>query len=132
MRFTLTVSTTQRQQLVDITHELRELVARHGQHSELCALYVQGATAAIMVQENWDPNITTDVLDCLSELVVAGKWLHDKVDGNADAHIKAGLVGPSELIPVEDGKLLLSEWQNVFVCDFNGPRRQRNVIVTLI
>jgi len=132
MRFTLTVSTTQRQQLVDITHDLRELVAKHGQQSELCALYVQGATAAIMVQENWDPNITTDVLDCLSELVAPGKWLHDKVDGNADAHIKAGLVGPSELIPIEDGKLMLSQWQNVFVCDFNGPRRSRTVIVTLI
>ena len=132
MHLLIRFGTRQAQELVDITERVRAVVRDSGVRNGLVNLYAQGATAAIMIQENWDPNITTDVLECLSELVVPGKWLHDKVDGNADAHIKAGLIGPSEIIPLEKGKLMLSEWQNVFVCDFNGPRRSRNVIVTLI
>jgi secondary thiamine-phosphate synthase enzyme len=58
--------------------------------------------------------------------------LHDLEDGNGDAHIKAGIIGPSEVIPVEDGKLLLSTWQNIFFCEFDGPRQSRDVIVTLV
>lgn len=85
-----------------------------------------------MVQENDDPNISEDVLDCLSKLVPAGVWIHDRVDGNGDAHIQAGLVGPSEVIPVRDGDLALSTWQNIFLCDFDGPRRNRRVLVTIM
>lgn len=96
------------------------------------ALYARGATAAIMIQENWDPNITTDILRCLSQIAPPGQWLHDHVDGNADAHIKAGIVGPSETIPLEKGEMLLSTWQNVFFCDFDGPRSNRELVVTLL
>ena len=100
--------------------------------ASLMAVYSRGATAAVMIQENWDPNITTDIINCLTGLVPRGGWLHDAVDGNADAHIKAGIVGPSETIPCENGKLLLSTWQNVFFCDFDGPRKNRELIVTLL
>jgi secondary thiamine-phosphate synthase enzyme len=85
-----------------------------------------------MIQENWDPNITTDIINALSTLIPKGRWLHDRVDGNADAHIKAGIIGPSLTIPMENGKLLLSRWQNVFFCDFDGPREKRELIVTLM
>ena len=85
-----------------------------------------------MIQENWDPNIPNDVLRCLRSIAPSGQWLHDRVDGNGDAHIKAGLVGPSETVPVQDGQLLLSTWQNIFFCEFDGPRTSRKVIVTLI
>lgn len=132
MRFTITFPTRQREELVDITDRVRSLVAEHGAGNELCSLYAQGATAAIMIQENWDPNIRTDVLDCLRLLVPRGKWLHDREDGNGDSHIKAGIVGPSEVIPIEGGKLLLSTWQNIFFCEFDGPRDSRKVLVTLI
>ncbi|MGC9324365.1 MAG: secondary thiamine-phosphate synthase enzyme YjbQ [Desulfomonilia bacterium] len=132
MKFSITFSTQDREQLVDITDMIRSVVAQHGTSSSLCAVYAQGATAAIMIQENWDPNITRDVLDCLRTMVPKGRWLHDRIDGNGDAHIKAGLVGPSEVIPVEDGRLLLSTWQNIFFCEFDGPRSTREVIVTLL
>jgi secondary thiamine-phosphate synthase enzyme len=85
-----------------------------------------------MIQENDDPNIALDVLDCLEGLVPAGRWRHDRVDDNGAAHIQAGIVGPSESIPIRDGELGLSRWQNVFLCDFDGPRRTRTILVTII
>jgi secondary thiamine-phosphate synthase enzyme len=126
------VASERARQLVDITEEVRRHVARAQVHSGLCALYAQGATAALMVQENDDPNITLDVLDCLAELAPDGRWRHDRVDSNGAAHIKAGIVGPSESIPIREGQLGLSTWQNVFVCDFDGPRTRRRVLVTIL
>ncbi len=126
------VATTRPRQLVDITSQAREQVRRSAISDGTCALYVHGATAALMVQENDDPNIALDVLDCLDGLVPAGHWRHDRVDDNGAAHIQAGIVGPSETIPVRDGALSLSTWQNIFLCDFDGPRRVRRVLVTII
>ena len=85
-----------------------------------------------MIQENWDPNIQTDVLSCLRRMVPEGEWMHDRIDGNGDAHIKAGIIGPSEVIPVDEGTLMLSRWQNLFFCEFDGPRSTRKVVVTLL
>jgi secondary thiamine-phosphate synthase enzyme len=128
---TLEVSTQRDRELVDITELVRAQVARSGIRDGICALYAQGATAALMVQENDDPNITLDVLECLEGVAPAGRWRHDRVDNNGSAHIQAGIVGPSEVIPVRDGRLGLSTWQNVFLCDFDGPRRRRTVLVTI-
>lgn len=127
----ITVSTRRPRELVDITDFVRECVDRSGVHEGLCALYAQGATAALMIQENDDPNICLDVLDCLDTLVPGGGWRHDRVDGNGASHIQAGIVGPSETVPVRGGELALSTWQNVFLCDFDGPRSERRVLVTI-
>lgn len=126
------VATQHARQLVDITEQARQQVERSGVTEGTCALYAQGATAALMVQENDDPNIALDVLDCLDALVPAGKWRHDRVDNNGASHIQAGLVGPSETIPIRHGRLGLSTWQNIFLCDFDGPRSKRSVMVTII
>jgi len=85
-----------------------------------------------MIQENWDPNIQIDVLGCFRTIVPQGQWLHDRVNGNGYAHIKAGIIGPSEVVPIENGQLLLSTWQNIFFCEFDGPRTERKVLITLI
>jgi secondary thiamine-phosphate synthase enzyme len=132
MKIIITFPTSKGQELVDITDRVREIVSKHGEGHQLCALYARGATAAIMIQENWDPNIPQDVLTCLSTLVPGGRWLHDRVDGNGDAHIKAGIIGPSEIIPIDGQNLLLSTWQNIFFCEFDGPRNTREVVVTLV
>lgn len=132
MKTSITLRTTAREQLVDITDHIRSIVSNSGDDHQLCALYAMGATAAIMIQENWDPNIQTDVIACLQRMIPKGKWLHDRIDGNGDAHIKAGIIGPSEIVPIEGGKLLLSTWQNIFFCEFDGPRDKREVTVTLI
>jgi secondary thiamine-phosphate synthase enzyme len=126
------VATDKKRILVDITEQVRAEVRRAAVRNGLCALYAQGATAALMVQENDDPNITLDVLDCLDAVAPEGKWRHDRIDHNGAAHIQAGIVGPSETIPIRDGKLALSTWQNVFLCDFDGPRQQRTIVVTII
>ncbi len=125
------VATRAEQELVDVTAAVRAEVARAGVENGICALYAHGATAALMVQENDDPQITLDVIDCLSGLIPEGSWRHDRVDDNGAAHIKAGLVGPSEVIPIRGGELALSTWQNVFLCDFDGPRRSRRILVTI-
>ncbi|MFN3660484.1 MAG: secondary thiamine-phosphate synthase enzyme YjbQ, partial [Brevinematales bacterium] len=73
-----------------------------------------------------------DVIAVLKKLIPQGVWQHDRQDGNGDAHLKSGIVGPSETIPIIQGKPGLSRWQNIFLCEFDGPRQQRKVVVTLI
>jgi secondary thiamine-phosphate synthase enzyme len=129
---TLTLSTRSERELVDLTHEAQELVRASGVQKGLCALYAHGATAALMIQENDDPNIGKDVVSCLDKLIPKGVWLHDRIDGNGASHIQAGIIGPSESIPIREGKLDLSTWQNVFFCELDGPRRKRTVAVTIL
>ena len=128
----ITLSTDRERALVDVTLQAQRLVKRSGVQSGICSLYAHGATAALMIQENDDPNIGEDVVDCLDKLVPKGVWRHDRVDGNGASHIQAGIVGPSETIPVRDGKLDLSILQNIFFFEFDGPRRQRTVAVTIL
>ena len=117
---------------MDITGEVEHVVRSSGITDGLVALYAQGATGAIMIQENWDDSVQTDVVNLLAKLIPRGVWLHDQQDGNGDSHLKAGLVGPSETIPLIDGKLGLSRWQNIFFCEFDGPRPKRTIICTVI
>ncbi|MES9868888.1 MAG: secondary thiamine-phosphate synthase enzyme YjbQ [Sedimenticola sp.] len=132
MRETLRFATDSREALVDITGQVRDAVSRSGIRNGLVSVYAQGATAAIMIQENWDESVQTDVLNYLRTAIPQGVWLHDAQDGNGDAHLKSGLVGPSESIPLVDGELGLSRWQNIFFCEFDGPRSERKVICTVL
>ena len=132
MRKVLSFSTHQREELVDITQQVKGAVQHSGIQNGLVALYAQGATAAMMIQENWDDSVRTDVIQCLQKLIPYGIWLHDHQDNNGDAHLKAGLVGPSETIPLINGQLGLSRWQNIFFCEFDGPRRERSVVCTIL
>lgn len=132
MREIISIPTKQREELVDITSEVSQIVSRSGVQDGLVALYAQGATAAIMIQENWDDSVQTDVVNLLRKMIPAGVWLHDRQDGNGDSHLKSGLVGPSEIIPIINGKPGLSRWQNIFFCEFDGPRQQRQIVCTVI
>jgi secondary thiamine-phosphate synthase enzyme len=132
MREVISLSTDARETLVDITDEVKAVIERSGIRNGLASVYVQGATAAIMIQENWDDSVQTDVVNFLRQIIPKGVWLHDAQDGNGDAHLKSGLVGPSETVPLIDGRLGLSTWQNLFLCEFDGPRRDRRVVVTVM
>jgi len=132
MRETITISTDRREELIDITAQVKAVLAASGIDNGLVCLYAQGATCAMMIQENWDESVRTDVVDLLQKLIPRGVWLHDQQDGNGDSHLKAGLVGPSETIPIVEGRLGLSRWQNIFFCEFDGPRRERNIICTIL
>ena len=102
-----------------------------GVQTGMVNVYAQGATAGIMIQENWDESVQTDVINLLKKLIPSGVWEHDHQDNNGDAHLKAGVVGPQETIPIVDGKMGLSTWQNIFFCEFDGPRSTRNIMVTV-
>jgi secondary thiamine-phosphate synthase enzyme len=116
--------------MVDLTARVAEIVARSGLAEGLCSVYVPHATAAIVINENDDPNVCTDVLDALDRLIPAGIWRHDRVDGNAASHIQATILGPGETLPVKDGRLQLGTWQAVMLVELDGPR-ERRVLVTI-
>ena len=132
MRETIRLITHRREELVDITSQVTDVVKGSGIRQGIVTLYAQGATAALMIQENWDESVQTDVIHLLQKLIPRGVWLHDQQDGNGDAHLKAGVVGPSETIPLIDGQLGLSRWQNIFFCEFDGPRHDRRVVCSVL
>jgi len=132
VREIITIATRQRETLVDITEQVKQVVSASGVRDGIATVYAQGATAALMIQENWDESVQTDVVNFLRQIIPKGVWLHDQQDGNGDSHLKAGLVGPSETVPIIDGKLGLSTWQNIFLCEFDGPRSERHIVCTII
>ncbi len=126
------VQSRQREELIDITDQIKKVLQASGVKNGTVSVYAQGATAGVMIQENWDESVRTDVVNLLAQLIPKGVWLHDRQDGNGDAHLKAGLVGPSETIPVIEGRLGLSRWQNIFFCEFDGPRADRSIVCTVL
>jgi secondary thiamine-phosphate synthase enzyme len=132
MQQIISITTHNQNGLYDITSQVKEILDKSDVRSGIVNVYAQGATAAIMIQENWDESVQHDVVTLFRKLVPAGVWEHDAQDNNGDSHLKAGIVGPSETIPVIEGKLGLSTWQNIFFCEFDGPRQKRNIAVTVI
>ena len=130
MQQELTYRTRQRYELIDVTADVRKVVAAAGVDEGLCSVYVPHATAAVVINENDDPNLCTDLLEALDKLVPEGVWRHDRVDRNGAAHIKSAILGPGETIPVRAGDLLLGRWQAVMLVELDGPR-QRRVVVTV-
>ncbi len=126
----LHVRTNAKRELVDITRQVAEVVAQTRLEEGLCQVYVAHATAAIVVNENDDPNVCVDLLDALDRLIPAGIWRHDRVDGNAASHIQAAILGPGETIPFQKGKLCLGTWQAIMLAELDGPR-DRRVLITL-
>lgn len=122
------IRSTKREEIIDITKKVEEAVK--GVKEGVVVLYIPHATAGITINENYDPNVNEDILEFLRKLIPAGKWKHDKVDNNADAHIKSSIIGVSQIIPVKDGKLMLGRWQAISLCEFDGPR-ERTIIITI-
>jgi secondary thiamine-phosphate synthase enzyme len=121
---TLTVKTDRRTQLVDVTTQVQKLVAASGVESGVCYLYVPHTTAAITINEHADPDVARDVEGALDRLIPkTGPYRHS--EGNSDSHVKAVLVGASQTIFVQGGKLALGRWQGIFFCEFDGPRERR-------
>lgn len=132
MQRIITIRTDKTNGLYDITSEVVSLIKSSGVKSGIASIYARGSTAAIMIQENWDQSVQNDVVTLLSKMVPHGIWEHDRQDNNGDAHLKAGLVGASETIPIINSGPGLSRWQNIFLCEFDGPREKREVVVTII
>jgi secondary thiamine-phosphate synthase enzyme len=118
------VKTDRRTQLVDVTPKVQRIVSESGVASGVCHIYVPHTTAAVMINEHADPDVATDLEGVFDRLVPkAGPYRHS--EGNTDSHAKASLVGASQMIFVEGGKLALGTWQGVFFCEFDGPRERK-------
>lgn len=125
----LFIDTKNREELIDITPLIKKnLNIKEG----ILHVFVPHASAGITINENDDPNIPGDICKALRELVQQGKWAHDKVDGNGDAHIKTSLMGNSIFVPVSKGKLQLGKYQDIFFCEFDGPRKRKIILETIL
>lgn len=132
MQKIITLHTDRHNGLYDITGEVTSIIRESNIKNGIASIYARGSTAAIMIQENWDQSVQNDVVSLMKKLIQSGVWEHDNQDNNGDAHLKAGIIGPSETIPVMNGNPGLSTWQNIFLCEFDGPREKREVVVTII
>ena len=127
---TVSVQTNSFNELVDITPEVRRIVAGSGVAEGFVMVYCPHTTGAVTINENADPDVKRDVITKLADVIPRhGDYRHG--EGNSDAHIKSILTGPSELIPVTGGRMALGTWQGIFFCEYDGPRSRRiHVTVT--
>ncbi len=124
------VSTKSRNQMIDITSQVRSLVGQTGVTDGDAIVYCPHTTAAITINENADPSVPHDMLLTLEELMPQHRSGYRHSEGNSDSHCKSSLVGCSEQILIKGGSLQLGTWQGIFFCEFDGPR-SRKVIVQI-
>lgn len=125
------VSTKESTELVDITREVKGVVASKGVDSGVCVIFTKHTTTGIIINEN-EAGLKSDILTFLNELVPKGKgYLHDRIDNNAHSHLRSVLLGSSVTIPIERGTLALGTWQSIFFVECDGPRRREVCVVVL-
>jgi secondary thiamine-phosphate synthase enzyme len=120
----LTLRSREKSELIDITARVEDLISAAGVRTGCCDVFVLHTTAAITVNEGADPAVKRDIASCLDRLVPNAHYF-THAEGNSAAHVKASLVGSSERLLVERGKLLLGTWQALYFCEFDGPRERR-------
>ena len=126
------ISTSKKQELIDITEKVRQIIKNSRVEKGMCVVYVPHATAGILVNENCDNSVCNDIINKLEEIAPStGKYEHNKIDDNAHSHIKASIIGPSELLIIEKAELILGTWQGIALAEFDGPKT-RTVLVKII
>jgi secondary thiamine-phosphate synthase enzyme len=121
---TLRIKTARRTQLVDVTEAIERVVGASGAISGVCYVFVPHTTAAVMINEHVDPDVASD-LEGVFDRLVPHKGPYRHAEGNTDSHAKAVMVGASQVIFVEKGRLTLGTWQGIFLCEFDGPRERK-------
>ncbi len=116
-----TIKTNSHEELIDITHLVMEDIAASGIISGLCVVYTPHTTAAVTINENADPAVRADIITGLGILGLE-KVRFTHMEGNSPAHIKSSLVGCSETVIINNGRLCLGTWQGIYLCEFDGPR----------
>ena len=114
---------------IDITGQVRKIVASGNVQNGLCQIFVPHTTAGVTINENADPDVVTDMLAALGKMVPDLHYRHS--EGNSPAHVKSSLVGCSITVPIAEGRLCLGTWQGIYFCEFDGPRT-RKVWVQLV
>ncbi|MEM0501822.1 MAG: secondary thiamine-phosphate synthase enzyme YjbQ [Ignisphaera sp.] len=129
---TITLSTSRRFQLIDITKDIEDIVKRSNVKDGICVVFAPHATGAIIANEN-EVGLVDDITTFIRELTqVDREWKHNRIDDNAHAHIGSAVISSERVFPVIDGKLLRGTWQNVFFVEMDGPRMQRTIIVIVL
>jgi secondary thiamine-phosphate synthase enzyme len=123
------ISTTKRNELINITQEVEKVVNESGINTGICVVYVPHTTAGIIINENADPDVKTDLLAALDKIVPKIKFLHG--EGNSDSHLKSLLCGKEKSLIVEKGSLKLGTWDGIYFAEFDGPR-ERKVYVKIV
>jgi secondary thiamine-phosphate synthase enzyme len=121
---TLTVKTGSKTELIDITSDVQKTLQASGATDVFCHIYVPHTTAAVTINESADPAVRSDIMMILNK-VVPWEAAYRHLEGNSPAHVKASLIGASEMVAVEKGKLALGTWQGIFFCEFDGPRTRK-------
>ena len=120
----LSVKTRERTELIDITSDINKLIQKSGVAQGLCMIYVPHTTAAVTINESADPSVKSDILTILNQIIPwEANYRH--LEGNSPAHIKSTLVGSSELVAIDNQRLILGTWQGIFFCEFDGPRNRK-------
>ena len=132
MQKEIKISTKAHNELIDITKEIEKIVSESKVKHGLCNVFTMHATAAILINENYDPNIIDDFIEAISKLIPEGIWRHDRIDNNGASHIKSAIISPSEYIPIENNQLKIGTWQNIMFTEFDGPRNNRNIYLTIL
>ena len=126
----LSVQTRSKTEFIDITSQIQGKVKETGVENGCCMVYVPHTTAAVTINESADPSVANDILNTLNR-IVPWEAAYTHLEGNSPAHVKSSLVGVSEMVVIEKGRLVLGTWQGIFFCEFDGPR-SRKVNVTVI
>jgi secondary thiamine-phosphate synthase enzyme len=127
MTKTLSIKTSKRVELLDITHLVEKVAADSGIKSGLCTVFVPHTTAAVTINENADPSVKSDIVKELNKIIPFDDG-YSHLEGNAAAHIKSSLVGASETIVIDGGSLVLGTWQGICFCEFDGPRSRKTMV----
>ena len=122
------VKTSSRDQMIDLTDRVAEVVSRSGVGSGSVVVYVPHTTAGITINENADPDVVHDVLAQLDKMVPHSQPFYRHSEGNSAAHVKATTVGSSVTVPIDHGRMALGRWQGVYFCEFDGPRSRRALV----
>ena len=126
----ISVRTSRREEMVDITSDVARVVAASGVDSGMVWIYSPHTTAGVTIQENADPDVKRDMLDHLGRLVPPRPDFKH-MEGNSDAHIKTSMMGPTQAVPIDGGRMTLGTWQGIYFCDFDGPRSRRVLVKIL-
>jgi len=118
----LSLTTGSREQFLDITRQVTEIIGRSGVQAGVATLFVAHTTAGVTINENADPSVVSDLLKGLAQIAPHRAPHYRHREGNSDAHLKATLVGPSLQVIVAEGKPVLGTWQGIYFCEFDGPR----------
>ncbi len=120
----INVRSSQRSEFIDITEKINEVIKEAGIVSGICYVYIPHTTAAVTINEGADPSVHRDIQNALTRLVPQ-EMNYSHREGNADAHIKSSIIGTSQLVIIDEGRLVLGTWQAVYFCEFDGPRHRR-------